>query len=140
MGICYYLVKDHTREIYDLGKHTHGFELPLSEGRCMDEDEDSPDYREFAVIGDVDLLTKLFVEYWQGEFGDDLRSSYHATYLRRVAQDVVRWAGTDLVRFTNDGSHQGWRNQDGTWDDGKITGSRHAEDHPDWPSDSGGAT
>lgn len=120
MGIEYKLVRDDTHEIYDLGKFTGDWVTALG------GDEDVP-WEGFVVTRDVDRLTAAFEESWRGV-------PCPAGYLRHVAEDILRWAGPATVRFTSDGSFQGWRRADGTWDDGRYTGSRYREDHPDWPA------
>jgi hypothetical protein len=127
MGISYYLVKDRTRELYDLGKFTGNWAGLLAAPGLGFGPEQGCD---FTVVEDVDLLTGLLTEDWRDAVADASEG-----YLRRVAEDVARWAGSDPVRFTSDASHDGWHNPDGSHDDGRVTGSRYSEDHPEWAAE-----
>ncbi len=124
MGIEYYLIKDDVREIYDLGRFT-GDWAPLLAVPGTDPHAVEAGGR-FSVDPNLDQVTLRLEEDW-------LDIDRPAGYLRLVAQDVIRWAGSSLVRFSSDGSHDGWRNRDGTWDEGQRTGSRYRGDHPEWP-------
>lgn len=118
-----YLAKDATRELYDLGKRVGSIEwrvilvVPGSGGREFDP---------FVVDGDPDRIARDIIAEADAWPVDNLGRD---DYLRDVARDIVRWAGSDIVRLTHGGSHDGWRNPDGGHDDGAITGSRYASDH-----------
>lgn len=122
-----YLAKDATRELYDLGKTIGSIEwrvilsAPGQTGRDYDPFVVDPDHARVAR----DLIS----ESWPWPQDDCNR----AGYLRDVARDIVRWAGSDVVRLTHGGSHDGWPNldgnPDGSRDDGRITGSRYTSDH-----------
>lgn len=123
MGTEYLLVRDDNRETYDLGKFTGDWVGPLG------GNEDAP-WNPFVIEQDVDLLAVALEICW-----DELGLKAPAGYLRLVAEDVVRWAGTAVVRFTHDGSFDGWRTPEGGHDEGNQTGSRYPKDHPEWQSE-----
>lgn len=124
MGIEFLLVKDAERETYDLGKFTGNWARLLAEpGTDLDRVEAGDP---FTVDQDVDRVAAKLEEDWA-----TMESDWDG-YLRLVAEDVIRWAGSSLVRSSCDASHDGWYNRDGSWDEGSQTGSRYPEDHPEW--------
>lgn len=123
MGIEYLLVKDDSREIYQLGKFTGDWAPLLAEPGTDPRRAESG--CPFSVDQDVDRVLARLEADWAGVVVPD-------GYLRLVAQDVIRWAGSSFVRFSSDASHDGWPNRDGSWDEGRKTGSRYSEDHPEW--------
>lgn len=123
MGIEYLLVKDETRETYDLGKFTGGWARLIAAPGSEDAAERG---HHFVVHQDAGVVADFLAEDWAGAV------VITPGYLRRVAEDILRWAGTALVRLSSDASHDGWRGADGSRDEGRRTGSRYAEDHPEW--------
>jgi hypothetical protein len=125
MGVEFMLVNDDTRETYDLGKFTGNW------GRLIASRDEDPSRVErgnhFVVDQDVDGIVARLEEDWRE---DDVET--RPGYLRLVAEDIVRWAGTSLVRLSSDSSHDGWHNRDGSWDEGRETGSRYLSEHPEW--------
>ncbi len=124
MGVEYYLIRDDVREIYDLGKWTHNWARLIA-----DPDGEAAAARggSFTICQDAGVIADRLRRDWAEE-----RMPVVPRYLELVAIDLIRWAGTSLVRCSTD-CCDGWRNADGSWDDGRITGSRHSNEHPEWP-------
>lgn len=127
MGTEYYLLKDDRREIYNLGKGTGDWAALLAAPEYSGAAEQGTPFR---VCQDVEYVAGLLEADW-AESSCQISSDL-PDYFRLVAADVIRWAGEDLVRSSSDSGHDGWRDPDGSWDDGHVTGSRYSNDHPEW--------
>lgn len=122
MGIEWYLIKDETREIYNLGKGTYDWAIVLA----------TPDSRSGVERQGLFQIDHNIVRVTADLGNCDGVTNCDPRYYRLVAEDVARWASDAWVRLSSDSSHDGWRNQDGSWDDGRVTGSRYSNNHPEW--------
>lgn len=124
MGIEFYLAKDGKRELYNLGKFSGNWASLIADPTCADVADRGLDFR-VRSDRDVDLIAGLLEEDWRGS-----GVGAPVGYLRKVAEDVVRWAGDDSVRLTSDASQDWWLDRDGS--QGRVTGSRYSTAHPEW--------
>lgn len=121
-----YLVRDDAREIYDLGKGTYDWPTLIA---TPETSAGASSGHPFRVDPDADRVASDLRRNWEEESGGEADPRYFLL----VARDVIRWSTGAEIRQTDEGSFDGWRVLPGRQDDGQKTGSRHSNDHPEWP-------